>query len=146
MVLGGIHVKVLNNIFFHLIGKFRVLTQDDHMRRRRTTEERCCQDVRGWRIPQSLQSAEKLSGEIPSTKICLRTDLGLPALLPLSAMCTMKFCLRLLLRKRGTYFSVVRKIRAPANDLRLVSREPQDLFGPERAFGEVHVAVLEALI
>ena len=49
------------------------------------------------------------------------------------------------LRKIGTYFSVVTKIRenAPdeANDLRLVSQEPrtknQELFGPERAFGEV---------
>ena len=43
--------------------------------------------------------------------------------------------------KIGTYFSVVTKIRenAPdkANGLRLVSREPQELFGPERAFGEV---------
>ena len=95
MVVGGIHVKVLNNIFFHLIGKFRVLTQVDHMRRRRTTEERCSQGVRGWRIPKWLQSAEKLSGKIPITKICLRTEPGLPALLPLSAMCTMKFCLRL---------------------------------------------------
>ena len=57
--------------------------------------ERCCQDVRGWRIPQSLQSVEVLSGEIPSTKTCLRTELGLPTLLPLSAMHTMKFWLRL---------------------------------------------------
>ena len=44
-------------------------------------------------------------------------------------------------RKTGTYCSVVLKIRenAPdkANDLRLVSREPQELFCPERAFGEV---------
>ena len=88
---GGIHVKVLNNIyiFFHLIEKFRVVSQDDHMRKRRTTVERC-QGVRGWRIPQSLQSAEVLSGEIPCTKTCLRTEPGLPALLPLSAMYTMK--------------------------------------------------------
>ena len=44
------------------------------------------------------------------------------------------------LRKIGTYFSAVTKIgeNVPdkANDLRLVSREPQELFGPERAFGE----------
>ena len=33
----GIHGKVLNKIFFHLVEKFRVLTQDDHMRKRRTT-------------------------------------------------------------------------------------------------------------
>ena len=42
------------------------------------------------------------------------------------------------LRKIGKYFSVVTKIRgnAPdkANDLRLVSREPQELLGPERVF------------
>ena len=47
--------------------------------------------MRGWRIPQSLQSVEVLSGEIPSTKTCLRTELGLPALLPLSTIYTMKF-------------------------------------------------------
>ena len=81
--------------FFNFIEKFRVLTQDDHMRKKRTTEERCCQGVRGCRIPQSLQSAEVLSGQIPCTKTCLRTELGLPALLPLSAMYTMKFWLRL---------------------------------------------------
>ena len=34
MVVGGIHVIVLDNIFFYLIEKFRVLTQDDHMRER----------------------------------------------------------------------------------------------------------------
>ena len=78
-------------IFFYLIEKFRVQTQDDDMRKRRTTEERCCQGVRGWRIPQWLQSAQVLSGEIASTKSCLRTELGLPAHLPLSAMNTMKF-------------------------------------------------------
>ena len=88
-------MKVLNKFFFHLIEKFRVLTQDDHMRKRRTTEERSCQGVRGWRIPQSLQSAEVLSGHIPSTKTCRRTELGLPALLPLSAMNTIKFRLGL---------------------------------------------------
>ena len=60
-----------------------------------TTEVRCCQGVRRWRIQRSLQSAEVLSGEIPCTKTCLRTELGLPALLPLSAMYTMKFWLRL---------------------------------------------------
>ena len=52
------------------------------------------------------------------------------------------------LRKIGTYFSVVTKIRenAPdkANDLRLVSRESQELFGPERE--RYHVAVPQALI
>ena len=48
------------------------------------------QCVRGWRIRESLQSAEVLSGEIPCTKTCLRTEPGLPALLPLSAMYTMK--------------------------------------------------------
>ena len=32
-------MKVLNNNFFLRIEKFRVLTQDDHMRKRRTTEE-----------------------------------------------------------------------------------------------------------
>ena len=41
----------------------------------------------------------------------------------------------------GTYFSVVTKIRenAPdkANDLRLVSRETQERFGPERVFLEL---------
>ena len=42
-----------------------------------------------------LQSAEVLSGQIPSTKTCLRTELGLPALLRLFAMYTMKFWLRL---------------------------------------------------
>ena len=108
------------------------------------------------RIQRSLQSAEVLSGEMPSTKICLRTELGLSALLPLSAMYTMKFWLRLrqpvswfqnevaftiLLRKRGTYFSVVTEIRenAPekANDLRLVCREPQEHFDPERVFRDV---------
>ena len=72
-------MKVLNNIFFHLIGKFRVLTQDDDMRKRKTTEERCSQGVRGWKIPQSLRSAEVLSVEIPRTKTCLRTELSLPA-------------------------------------------------------------------
>ena len=45
------------------------------------------------------------------------------------------------LRKIGTYFSVVTKIRenAPdkANDLRLVSRETQELFGAERVFLEL---------
>ena len=54
MVVGGIHVIVLDNVFSHLIEKLRVLTQDDHLRKRRTMEERCCQGVRGWRIPQSL--------------------------------------------------------------------------------------------
>ena len=39
----GRHVKVLNKNFFHLIEEFRVLTQDDHMRKRRTTEERVWQ-------------------------------------------------------------------------------------------------------
>ena len=77
--------------FFHLIEKFRVLTQDNHGRKRRTTVERCCQGVRGWRIQWSLQSVEVLSGEIPCTKRCLRTELGVLALLPLSAMYTMKF-------------------------------------------------------
>ena len=42
------------------------------------------------------------------------------------------------LGKIGTYFSLVTKIRenAPdkANDLRLVSREPQGPLGPERVF------------
>ena len=41
-------------------------------------------------------------------------------------------------RKIGTYFSVVLKIRENApdkgNDLRLVSREPQERFGSERVF------------
>ena len=32
-------MKVFNNIFFHLIEKFRVLTQADHMRKRRNTTE-----------------------------------------------------------------------------------------------------------
>ena len=45
------------------------------------------------------------------------------------------------LRKIGTYFSVVTKIREnvpdKANDLRLVSREPQEIFGPERVFCEL---------
>ena len=36
----GIHLKVLNKKFFPLIEKFRVLTQDGHVRKRRTTEER----------------------------------------------------------------------------------------------------------
>ena len=76
---------------------------------------RCCQGVRGWRIPQSLQWAQVLSGQIPCTKTFLRTEPGLPALLPLSSRNTMKF-------------SVVTKIRENApekvNDLRLVSREP----------------------
>ena len=131
-----------------------MLTQDDHMRKRRTTEERFRHGVRDWRIPKSLQWAKVLSGHIPSTKTCLRTEPGLPALLPLSAMYTMKFCLRPNqpvswfqsevaftipnIRKIGTYFSVVTKIRenAPdkANDLRLVSREPQGPLGPERVF------------
>ena len=62
MVVRGIHAKVLNSTFFHLIEKFRVLTQDDHMRKRRTTEARHCQGVRSWRIPQTIQSAEMLSG------------------------------------------------------------------------------------
>ena len=95
MVVGGIHVKMLYNIFFYLVEKFRVLTQDDHMSKRRTTEERCCQGVRGWRIPESLQSAEVLSGQIPCTKTCLRTEPGLLALLLLSTMYTMEFCVRL---------------------------------------------------
>ena len=42
------------------------------------------------------------------------------------------------LRKIGTYFSVVTKIRGNApdssNDLRLVSREPQELLGPGSIF------------
>ena len=46
--------------------------------------ERCCQGVRGWRIQRLLQSAEVLSGKITCTKTCL--ELGLPALLPLSAI------------------------------------------------------------
>ena len=95
MVVEGIHVKVLNNVFFYLIEKFRVLTQDDHKRERRTTEASRCQGVRGWRIPQTLQSAEVLSPEIPCTKTCVRTEPGLPALPPLSAMYSMKFWLRL---------------------------------------------------
>ena len=41
-------------------------------------------------------------------------------------------------RKIGTYFIVLTKIResvsGKANDLRLVSREPQELFVPERVF------------
>ena len=144
-------MKVLNKNFFHLIEKFRVLTQDDHMRKRRTTEERCCQCVRGWRIPQSLQSVEVLSGQIPSTKTCRRTELGLPALLPLSTMYTMKFWLRLkqsvswfqseeafTIPKKDTYIFYCSKIRENApdkvHDLRLVSREPQELFGSERVF------------
>ena len=45
-----------------------MLAQDDHVRKRRTTEERCCQGVRGWRIPLSLRSAEVLSGQITCTK------------------------------------------------------------------------------
>ena len=56
---------------------FRVQTQDDHTRKRRTTEDRCCQGVRGWRIPLSLQSAEVLSSEITCTKSCLRIEPGL---------------------------------------------------------------------
>ena len=36
--------------YFHLVEKVRVLSQDDHLRKRRTTEERCCQGLRGWRI------------------------------------------------------------------------------------------------
>ena len=92
---GGKLVKVLNNLFFYLIEKFRVLTQDDRMRKRRTTEERCCQGARGWRIQRSLQSAEVLTGQTPCAKTCLRTEPGLPALLPLPAMYTMKFWVRL---------------------------------------------------
>ena len=65
-------MKVLNNIFFHLMERFRVLTQDDHMRKRRTTEERRYEGVRGWKIPLSLQSAEVLSGKI-ACKHVLRT-------------------------------------------------------------------------
>ena len=42
------------------------------------------------------------------------------------------------LRKRGTYFSVVRKVREntpdKASDLRLVCREPQEHFNPESVF------------
>ena len=49
----------------------------------------------GRRIPQSLPSAEVLSGEITCSKTCLRTEPGLPALLPLSSRNTMKFWLRL---------------------------------------------------
>ena len=109
-MFGGIHMIVLNSIFFfHLIEKFRALTRDDHLRKRRTTEERCCQGVRGQRIPQSLQSVEVLSGHIPFSKTYV-----------------------------SIYVSVVTEIRknAPdkANDLRQVSREPQELFGPERVF------------
>ena len=65
MVVGKIHVKVLNIVFFYLMEKIRVLAQDDHMRKRRTTEVRCCQGVRGWRIPKSLQWAKVLSGQMP---------------------------------------------------------------------------------
>ena len=56
------------------------------------------------------------------------------------------------LRKIGTYFSVVTKIReiAPgrANDLRLVSREPRtkNFLVPKGYFESYHVAVLQALI
>ena len=56
------------------------------------------------------------------------------------------------LRKIGTYFSVVTKIRenAPdkANDLRLVSREPRtkNFLVPKGHLERYHVAVLEALI
>ena len=54
------------------------------------------------------------------------------------------------LRKIGTYFSVVAKIRenAPdkANDLRLVSRDPQKLWVPKGYFESYYVAVLQALI
>ena len=56
------------------------------------------------------------------------------------------------LRKIGTYFSVVTKIRenAPdeANDLRLVSREPRtkNFLVPKGHLESYHVAVLEALI
>ena len=87
-------MKVLKKLFLYLIQQLRMVTQADHMRKRTTRVERCCQDVRGWRIPESQQSAEVLSGEILSTKTCLRTEPGLPALLPLSAMYTMKFWLR----------------------------------------------------
>ena len=70
-----------------------MVAQDDHMRKRRTTEVRCRQGVRGWRIPKSLQWAKVLSGQIPCTKTCLRTEPGPPALLLLTAMYTMKFWL-----------------------------------------------------
>ena len=53
-------------------------------------------------------------------------------------------------KKIGTYFSVVTEMRenAPdkANDLRLVSREPRELFVPKGYFERYHVAVLQALI
>ena len=49
-----------------------MLPQDDHMRKRMTTEERCCQGVRGWRISLPLlQSTEVLSGKILRGKTCL---------------------------------------------------------------------------
>ena len=45
------------------------------------------------------------------------------------------------LRKIGTYFSVGTKIKEnasdKANDLRLVSREPQEIFGADRVFCEL---------
>ena len=56
------------------------------------------------------------------------------------------------LRKIGTYFSVVTKIRenasVKANDLRLVSREPRtkNFLVPKGHLERYHVAVLEALI
>ena len=61
------------------------------------------------------ESAEVLSGKIPCAKTCLRTELGLPALLPLSAMNTTKFWLR---RKQPVswfqsevVFTILKKVR-----------------------------------
>ena len=73
-------MKALHNIFFYVIEKFRVLTQDDLMRKRMTTEERCCQGVRGWRIRLSLQSAEVLSGKVPCRKTYLENQASPPCL------------------------------------------------------------------
>ena len=120
-----------------------MLTQDDHMRKKMTIEERYCQGVQGWRIPQSH----------------LRTEPGLPSLLLLSAMYTTHEILVKakaagelvpFLRKIGIYFSVVTKIRENApdkpNDLWLFLESPKDFCVPKGHLERYHVAVLQALI
>ena len=58
-------MKVLKKFVFHSIEQLRVLTQDDHMRKRRTTEDRCCQAARAGEFKgRYTESAEVLCGQI----------------------------------------------------------------------------------
>ena len=134
----------------------------------RRRQERVWQGIRSWRIHQLLlRWTEVLSGKIPRGKRCLGNRAYPPAphlfyhypqcvhnviLVNVKAAAELVPKWRGLLpflRKRGTCFSVVTKIRENApdkanHDLRLASREPRKSFGPERVFWmSYHAAVLK---